>query len=49
MSNIRITCDSTCDLTASLYETYRAQPVPLGVSLGDESWLLTISGKKGMI
>lgn len=36
MSNIRITCDSTCDLTASLYETYRAQPVPLGVSLGDD-------------
>ncbi len=36
MSNIRITCDSTCDLTASLYETYQAQPVPLGVSLGDD-------------
>ena len=36
MSNIRITCDSTCDLTAPLYETYRAQPVPLGVSLGDD-------------
>ena len=36
MSNIRITCDSTCDLTASLYETFRAQPVPLGVCLGDD-------------
>ncbi|MGN1017134.1 MAG: DegV family protein [Faecousia sp.] len=36
MSNIRITCDSTCDLTASLYETFRAQPVPMGVSLGDD-------------
>ncbi|MCI6958194.1 MAG: DegV family protein [Clostridiales bacterium] len=36
MSNIRITCDSTCDLTASLYETYRVQPVPLGISLGDD-------------
>ncbi len=36
MSNIRITCDSTCDLTAALYETYRVQPVPLGVSLGDD-------------
>ena len=36
MSNIRVTCDSTCDLTAALYEAYRAQPIPLGVSLGDD-------------
>ena len=36
MSNIRITCDSTCDLTGPLYETYRVQPIGLGVSLGDD-------------
>lgn len=36
MPNIRVTCDSTCDLTAALYETYRVQPIPMGVSLGDD-------------
>ena len=36
MSNIRVTCDSTCDLTAALYEAYHAQPIPMGVSLGDD-------------
>ena len=36
MEKIKITCDSTCDLTPELYEKYRIAVAPLGVSLGDE-------------
>ncbi|MBQ1207523.1 MAG: DegV family protein, partial [Lachnospiraceae bacterium] len=36
MHKIKITCDSTCDLTAELYEKYNVEVLPLGVSLGDE-------------
>lgn len=36
MEKIKITCDSTCDLTPELYEKYQIAVVPLGVSLGDE-------------
>ncbi|MBQ8814677.1 MAG: DegV family protein [Lachnospiraceae bacterium] len=36
MHKIKITCDSTCDLTAELYEKYDVEVLPLGVSLGDE-------------
>ena len=35
MEKIKITCDSTCDLTAELYEKYGIDVMPLGVSLGD--------------
>ena len=36
MAKIKITCDSTCDLTKELYEKYSVEVVPLGVLLGDE-------------
>ena len=36
MSKIKITCDSTCDLTKELYEKYDVEVIPLGVVLGDE-------------
>lgn len=35
MDKIKITCDSTCDLTRELYETYHIDVLPLGVCLGD--------------
>ena len=35
MEKIKITCDSTCDLTPALYEQYGVSVMPLGVSLGD--------------
>ncbi len=36
MSKVKITCDSTCDLTAELYSNNQIEVIPLGVSLGDE-------------
>ena len=36
MEKIKITCDSTCDLTSALYEENHVEVVPLGVSLGDD-------------
>ena len=36
MAKIKITCDSTCDLTPELYKKYNAHVIPLGVVLGDE-------------
>ena len=36
MAKIKITCDSTCDLTGALYEQYDIRAVPLGVCLGEE-------------
>lgn len=36
MSKIKITCDSTCDLTKELYEKYDIAVMPLAVNLGDE-------------
>lgn len=36
MSKIKITCDSTCDLTKELYEKYDISVMPLAVNLGDE-------------
>lgn len=36
MSKIKITCDSTCDLTQELYQQYDVHPIPLGVALGDK-------------
>lgn len=35
MPKIKITCDSTCDLSPSLYERYHISVIPLCVSLGD--------------
>lgn len=35
MEKIKITCDSTCDLTEELYQKYDIEVMPLGVSLGD--------------
>lgn len=36
MSKIKLTCDSTCDLTKELYEKCNAEITPMGVSLGDD-------------
>jgi DegV family protein with EDD domain len=35
MKKIKITCDSTCDLTKELYEKYDIEVVPLGIALGE--------------
>jgi len=37
MKPIKITCDSTCDLTAELYEKYHVRPLPLEVNMGETS------------
>ncbi|MBR2832384.1 MAG: DegV family protein [Oscillospiraceae bacterium] len=36
MAKIKITCDSTCDLTDEIYRKLDVEVVPLGVILGDE-------------
>lgn len=36
MEKIKITCDSTCDLTPALYEQYQISVTPLGISLGND-------------
>lgn len=36
MERIKVTCDSTCDLTKELYESYGIDVVPLGISMGDD-------------
>lgn len=36
MNKIKITCDSTCDLTKELYEQYGIDVLPLGITLGDD-------------
>ena len=36
MKKIKITCDSTCDLTKELYGKYGVDVVPLGVILGED-------------
>ena len=38
MKPIKITCDSTCDLTVELYEKYQIRPLPLIVNMGDASY-----------
>lgn len=35
MANIKITCDSTCDLTQEIYEKYGVEVLPLGITLGE--------------
>ncbi|MBR6806968.1 MAG: DegV family protein [Clostridia bacterium] len=36
MNKIKITCDSTCDLTRELYEKYNVEVIPLEINLGGE-------------
>lgn len=36
MSKIKITCDSTCDLTEDIYKSCGVEVMPLGVTLGSE-------------
>ena len=36
MPKIKITCDSTCDLTQEIYEKYNVEVLPLGITLGEE-------------
>lgn len=36
MKNIKITCDSTCDLTKVLYEQHQVEVIPLGISMGSD-------------
>jgi len=36
MNRVQITCDSTCDLTETLYRQHEVDVIPLGISLGDE-------------
>lgn len=36
MAKIKITCDSTCDLTPELYEKYDIEVIRYGIYLGDE-------------
>lgn len=36
MAKIKVTCDSTCDLTKEIYESLGVSVMPLGVYLGDE-------------
>ncbi len=37
MEKIKITCDSTCDLTPELYEKYNIEVTPITVTLGEEA------------
>ena len=39
MSKVKITCDSTCDLTKELYERYNVSVIALGVNMGEDSRL----------
>jgi DegV family protein with EDD domain len=36
MSKVKITCDSTCDLTAELYSKYDVEVISLGILLGEK-------------
>ncbi|MBQ2061123.1 MAG: DegV family protein [Oscillospiraceae bacterium] len=36
MEKIKVTCDSTCDLTKELYDSYGVEVLPLGITLGEE-------------
>lgn len=38
MKKVKITCDSTCDLSPELYEKYNVTVMPLGVTLGDKTF-----------
>ena len=36
MEKIKITCDSTCDLTPEIYERYNVEVMPLAITLGED-------------
>ncbi|MBE6557757.1 MAG: DegV family protein [Ruminococcaceae bacterium] len=36
MEKIKITCDSTCDLTQEIYEKYNVEVLPLAITLGED-------------
>lgn len=36
MHKIKITCDSTCDLTKEIYNAYDVEVIPMGISMGDD-------------
>ena len=38
MDKIKVTCDSTCDLTPELYESYGVQVLPLCITLGEDTY-----------
>ena len=38
MSNIKITCDSTCDLPEEIYAKYDVEKIALSVTLGDDQY-----------
>ena len=38
MKKVKITCDSTCDLTPALYEQYGIEVLPLGITLNDRGY-----------
>ena len=38
MEKIKVICDSTCDLTAQLYESYGVQVLPLCITLGEDTY-----------
>lgn len=39
MRKIKVTCDSTCDLTQELYQQYDITVMPLGIHLGESAYL----------
>lgn len=45
MDKIKITCDSTCDLTQELYEKYDVEVLPLGIMLGADFHLDGVDAK----
>lgn len=36
MHQVKITCDSTCDLTQELYQKYAVEVIPLGILVGEQ-------------
>ena len=38
MSKIKITCDSTCDLSRELYEKYDVEVIPLYITMGNDQY-----------
>jgi len=45
MQKIKITCDSTCDLTEALYQKYDIEVLPLGITLGDQLYFDSVDIK----
>ena len=36
MAKVKVTCDSTCDLTEEIYNKYNITVLPLGITMGDD-------------